>query len=119
VTAERSGALVVSVRGDLDMVGVPPVRAAIGEALRRRGRRRLILDLTAVGFLGGHGLRIIADTVAATAQAGHGRLPVVVGGSRCVLRSLHLTGLRLVLARHDTVDDALVTVPALPGRAPR
>jgi anti-sigma B factor antagonist len=107
-TAEHAGALVVGVSGDLDMATAARAWAAVSDAICRRGSRQLVLDLTGVEFLGSHGLQVLADTVAATAQGGHGLLRVVVGRGRRVLRPIHLAGLDVMLALHESVEDAIV-----------
>jgi anti-anti-sigma factor len=71
------------------------------------GCRQLVLDLTGVEFLGSHGLKVLADTAAVTAQGGHGLLRVAVGRSKRMLRPIQLAGLNAVLALHENVEDAI------------
>jgi anti-sigma B factor antagonist len=110
-TAEHAGALVVGVSGELDMATAAGAWAAVSDAIRRRGCRRLVLDVTGVEFLGSHGLQVLADTAAVTTQGGHGPLRVAVGRRKRVLRPIQLAGLDAVLALHGNVEDAI----AAPG----
>jgi anti-sigma B factor antagonist len=100
-TVEHAGALVVGLRGELDMATAARAWAAVSDAIGRRGGRQLVLDLTGVEFLGSHGLQVLADTAAVTTQGGHGLLRVAAGGSKRVLRPIQLAGLDAVLALHE------------------
>lgn len=99
-TEERPGAVVVTVGGEIDGWTAPQLRQELDTAQRQAGT--LVVDLTAVTFLGSPGLRVLLDAAVDGAP-----LRVVVDHARPVVRPLEITGLDTVLATYDTVDDAL------------
>jgi anti-anti-sigma factor len=63
----------------------------------------LVLDLTAVTFLGGAGITVVLEA----AQAVPGGLQVVIAPDGPVRRAFRVTGVDRVLSLHADLDDAL------------
>jgi anti-sigma B factor antagonist len=107
VAVRREGtAIVVVVDGDVDPLTVARLRAAVDEALGDAAGRPVIVDLTAVTYLGSHGLAALVEA-ASTAQGRREPLRLVVDETRAVIRPMQLTGLDEVLALYYTVQEAL------------
>jgi len=98
------GAVVVHVTGEIDLL----TANYLGERLREQlkpDHQVLVLDLTAVSFLGSAGL---AEIVAVSQASGaSGCKLVLVATNRAVLRPLEVTGLSSLLNMYDSVDTAL------------
>jgi anti-sigma B factor antagonist len=109
VTADDRGAVVVlTVDGAVDALTVPRLRDALGRAFDRLDGRILVVDLTAVRFLGSAGLRALAEgATEATRHRGAEPLRVVVDHNRPVIRPLEIVGLDGVLALYHDVGAAL------------
>ena len=92
VTAKAiwSGAVVISVRGEVDRCTSPLLQDAVLAQLRPAGPS-LVIDLTEVGFFGAAGLTVLV-TVRQAAVAADVRLRVVAR-TRVVLLPLTITGL--------------------------
>ncbi|HET9143920.1 STAS domain-containing protein [Actinophytocola sp.] len=99
-----SGAVVLHVAGEIDLL----TANYLGERLREQlepAKGALVLDLTAVSFLGSAGL---AEIVAISQAAGQDKAKLaLVATNRAVLRPLEVTGLSSLLSVYDTVDAAL------------
>ncbi|MGH3782991.1 MAG: STAS domain-containing protein [Pseudonocardiaceae bacterium] len=101
-----AAAIMVVVEGEVDLLTVSRLRAAVDEALRDAAGRPVVVDLTAVTFLGSHGLTALAEA-ASKAEQWREPLRVVVDETHAVIRPLHVTGLDEVLALYYSVGDAL------------
>lgn len=99
-------AIVVFATGEVDVLTAGRLRAAVNKALREAENRPVVVDLTAVTFLGSHGLAALADA-ASTAQQRRDPLRVVVDETRAVIRPLQITGLDEVLSLYYSVEEAL------------
>ena len=98
-----TGAAVVHVAGELDLVTTPALRDAIADALSSPPPL-VVLDLTDVDFLASAGL---SELIAAGERA-QGRTTLrIVAANRSTLRPLSMTGLDSMLAVFPTVDEAL------------
>lgn len=102
-TERRDTSAVVSVAGEVDLVTVASLRAEITECLRTPPSV-LVIDLSAVGFLGSAGLSALLDTHRESAPEVDVR---IVANQRVVLRTLQLTGVDELLPPFDTVEQAL------------
>lgn len=100
----QSGLAVVTVSGDLDMLTAPQLRGLLGELLAQTPKV-LVVDLTAVAFLGSAGL---AALMRAHEQAGGVELRIVAS-AREIHRAFTVTGLDEVLALYPSRDAALAT----------
>jgi anti-sigma B factor antagonist len=107
-SADRDDAVVLTVSGDIDGLTAPRLRAAMVEAFDRLAGRPLVVDLTAVRFLGSPGLRVLRDSAEeAVRHRGSQPLRIVVDETRPVIRPIEIVGLDEILALYHTVDHAL------------
>jgi anti-anti-sigma factor len=101
---ERAELLIV--RGEVDMATTPELWSRVQQALEQAGGRPLVVDLTAVTFLGSHGLALLAR--AADAAAGEDvPFRVIVGHGRAVRRSIELSGLQQMIPLYPSEVEAL------------
>jgi anti-sigma B factor antagonist len=109
VTAdERPDAVVLAVRGEVDGLTAPRLRDAIRAAFPRLDGRVLVVDLTAVDFLGSPGLHALtASAREAAGRGGHRPLRIVVDPTGPVVRPIEQSGLDGVLALYPDVAEAL------------
>jgi anti-sigma B factor antagonist len=98
---ERDGAVVVEVRGEIDLSTADLVR----EPAKAPGADRIVLDLRGVGFMDTSGIRLVVELMRAE-DAGGARLTIVADG-QAVLRLLDMAGLMPRLRIVATVDEAL------------
>jgi len=104
--ADHDGIVVLSIGGEIDLVTAPALEEAIGGVLVDNPQA-LIIDLSAVEFLGSVGLKILAATyekLGDSAQFG------VVARGPATRRPIHLTGLDKTFPLYPTLDDALTGV---------
>lgn len=103
---DHDGVSVVSVSGEIDLVTAPALEQAIS-AVVADTPTALIIDLSAVEFLGSVGLKILAATYEKLdKQTGFG----VVARGPATRRPIHLTGLDKTFPLYPTLDDALTGV---------
>jgi anti-anti-sigma factor len=88
-------ALVLALRGEVDMATAGMVKQAATKAITDDGYRRLVLDLSQVSFMDSSGLHAIVDAQRAMQAAG-GQVKVV-NGSPSLARIFELTGLNRLL----------------------
>jgi len=103
---EVGDAVVVTVRGEVDVMTAPRLRDAVARAFDAPEAGAVVLDLTGVTFLGSNGLAALVDAVTEARQRRE-PLRVVVDDTRPVLRPLQLTGLDSLLALYHSVEEAL------------
>lgn len=109
VTLRRTGLVVLTSRGEIDLYTAPILRQAMAEQERTA---RMVLDLTGIEFCGVAGARVL-DEGADRAQA-HGRRLSLVVATFAVRRLLHLTGLdRRIPTYPDLTTALLVERPGL------
>jgi anti-sigma B factor antagonist len=103
VEKRESGAVVLRVAGEIDLVSAPQLEESLTRALAQRPKI-LVVDLTEVSFLASAGMSVL---VTAHNQAGeHTDLRVVAAGS-ATFRPMELTGLVQALQIHPTLREAL------------
>lgn len=102
LTTEQSqvrGAILLKVTGYIDLSTAPLMEKAVSEVVEQ-SPEVLIIDLTAVDFLGSGGLSILAKA--------HSRLvpsaKLVVVANEIALRPIQITGLDQVFDVHESVD---------------
>lgn len=101
--ADHDGIVVLSIGGEIDLVTAPALEEAIGTVVVDNPSA-LIIDLSAVEFLGSVGLKILAATyekLGDSAEFG------VVARGPATRRPIHLTGLDKTFPLYPTLDDAL------------
>lgn len=103
-TTTRPGALRLAVRGQLDLTAERAFDAALARAARFAGRVDLELDLAAVDFIDGSGLRLLIAAQSRSHRAG--RRLRIVEASQSVHRLVWLTGMA----------ERLPPIAALPSR---
>ena len=94
---------VVAASGDLDMLTAPQLRDAIESAMTKEPAG-LIVDLTAVDFLGSAGMQVLME---AHNQTGETTRFAVVADGPATSRPLKITGIADLIALHSSLDDAL------------
>ncbi|WP_051343435.1 STAS domain-containing protein [Pseudonocardia spinosispora] len=97
--------VLVSVRGEVDMLSSPELLTAARHAISESAGRVVVLDLTGVDFLDSHGLATLV-TATDAAQRSDTRLRVVVGPTQAARRPIQIAGLDRILVLCDTVADA-------------
>ena len=97
---------VVSVSGEIDLVTAPTLEQAIS-AVVADSPTALVIDLSAVEFLGSVGLKILAATYE---KLGDQTAFGVVARGPATRRPIHLTGLDKTFPLYPTLDDALTGV---------
>ena len=101
--AERGGALVLSLTGELDLYTAPALREALHEAVAR-SPKRLVVDLAEVTFVDSTAL---GSLVEARAQLGKGEAFALAAPGLEVRRALEVSGLDRHFAVHETLETAL------------
>lgn len=99
---DESGAAVLLVTGDLDMLTAPQLTQSLDEVLDRHPRLAVV-DLTKVDFLGSAGL---AALVTAHERADGTRLRIVAS-ARQTQRAFSMTGLDELLDLYPTAEAAI------------
>ncbi|OLF15175.1 STAS domain-containing protein [Actinophytocola xanthii] len=106
-TADRDGAAVVAVTGEIDMTNRGPVLALLTAELDQHPEA-LVIDLTKTDFFGTTGIRVLLETARHAADLGIDM--AVATDQRAVLRPLRITELDESLNIHPTVQLALDAV---------
>ncbi len=92
VPGPRPGSVVVEVTGEVDAYTAPALAVCLQSQARQRGLRVLVVDLSAVTFLGPAGVAVLARAHRRCLARG-AWLAVRTGRRRHVLRLLQLAGL--------------------------
>jgi anti-sigma B factor antagonist len=102
----RGGAVIVRLVGEIDLVSLRPMRAALTAALADAAAPHpVVLDLTGVGFLASAGL---AELAAVDQRAADQQTPLrIVATGRAVLRPLEVTGMAAALDIRPDITAAL------------
>ena len=93
----------LSVGGDLDVVGAPDLRQAVVSAVAD-GCRLLILDISELDFVDSFGLGAVVGALKRLRQRG-GELALVCP-SRRIRRVFEICDLDRIMALHDSIDSA-------------
>lgn len=100
----RGSAVVVTVRGELDLATVPVLRDRL-DSMAPGAPSPLVIDLSAVTFIGSAGLALLVDMHNKCSERGTS-LAVVAAGT-VVPRAIQVTALDQIFAVHATVEAAL------------
>ncbi|MEV5974726.1 STAS domain-containing protein [Streptomyces sp. NPDC051921] len=104
VTIPDTGTAVLSVGGELDMETAHLLEAHLTDLIRQ-GRARLVLDLSALGFMDSSGLNVL---IRAVHQArAHGGDLYLAAPTPAVRRILEITGVTTTIPPHAGVAEAL------------
>lgn len=101
--------MVITVAGELDVVGGPDLRQAVMAEVRE-GNHRLVLDLTGVDFIDSFGLGVVIGALK-RARLLDGDLRLVVPEPH-VRRVFEVCDLDRVFDLHTSVDDAVAATGA-------
>ena len=101
---ERQPWTVLSVVGELDIVGAPELRQAVVKAVAN-GARRLILDLSDLDFIDSFGLGVVVGALKRVRQR-DGDLAVVCPVPR-IRRVFEMCDLDRVLSMHASVEHVM------------
>ena len=107
--SERPPWTVLSVGGDLDVVGAPDLRQAVVKEVAG-GCRGLIIDLSELDFVDSFGLGAVVGALKRLRQRG-GELALVCP-SRRIRRVFEICDLDRIIAVHDSIDSAAGFQPA-------
>jgi anti-sigma B factor antagonist len=103
ITTEAKGeATVVHVGGDLDVYTAPRLKETLDKAL---AGRRLVLDLSGVGFIDSTALGVLAGALQFSQSSG-GDLRLVVGDP-FLLKIFRITGFEGMFSIYPQLEDAL------------
>jgi anti-sigma B factor antagonist len=104
----RGSAVVVSVRGELDLATVPVLRERLTSVQEVASvPSPLVVDLSAVTFIGSAGLALLVELNNRCVE--RGVLLALVATGTVVLRAIEVTALDQVFSVHSSVDEALGT----------
>jgi len=106
--AEQNGAVIVRLRGELDVHNAGLVRQALVDAAARGGPR-LVIDLEEVSFVDSTVLGVLVE---ARSHVADRRAFLLAAAGIEVRRALEVTGLDRHFELHGTVDSALGTKQA-------
>ena len=106
---------VLSIRGDLDVVGAPDLRQAVVTAVAE-GARLLALDLSELDFVDSFGIGAVVGALKRLRQRG-GDLALVCPTPR-IRRVFEICDLDRILALHDSLDGATGSAVGADGAAP-
>ncbi len=101
---DEQGAI-VAVDGELDLATAPQLGAVIAE-ITDYGHRRLVIDLTAAGFLDSTAMEILLYSIAPLREDLDAAV-VLAGAHGCVERSLKVSGVAGMFTLFDTREAAM------------
>jgi anti-anti-sigma factor len=113
--AARGGAVIVSLRGDLDISTVPQALDALCELADGRARR-VVADLSSLEFMATAGARALLDTQ--TLLIRNGGSMALASPRPVVARLLQLTGIDQRIPVYGSVAGAVRGRVPMPSRAP-
>jgi anti-anti-sigma factor len=112
IRVTRTGTLgVLTVDGEIDLTSGPLLRAALDEIMDDSGGTALaevVVDLTAVTFLGSVGLAVLVDAHEHATQRGLALKIVIDGPGSPVARAFQAAAIHEHLDVHHSVGDALL-----------
>ena len=90
-TLTSAGDALISLTGELDLSGAPPLEEEIGRLAEQDGVRRVVLDLRELEFMDSSGLRLVA--LASRSLSAAGRELVLVRSHDPIQRVFAITGM--------------------------
>lgn len=108
-SSEHSGVTVVRMDGEIDLTTVPELGKTL-EGPVEDAHRRIVADLSGVGFCDSKGLAVLVAALRRVHASGGSF--VLVRPQPSVLRLLRITCLDQVFSVYDSLEDALRHVPA-------
>jgi anti-sigma B factor antagonist len=112
ITPVRTGTVsVLTVSGEIDLTSGPRLRAALDEVIDDPGAAAptgVVVDLTAVSFLGSAGLAVLVDAHEHAMQRGITLKVVIDGPGSAVARAFQAAAIHEHLDLRHSVGDALL-----------
>jgi anti-sigma B factor antagonist len=112
ITPVRTGTVsVLNVSGEIDLTSGPRLRAALDEILDDPGATAptgIVVDLTAVSFLGSAGLAVLVDAHEHATQRGIALKVVIDGPGSAVARAFQAAAIHEHLDLCHSIGDALL-----------
>jgi anti-sigma B factor antagonist len=105
-TAPVGRASLITVSGEVDMHTAPQLRAEIGEVLAERAGP-VVLDLTAVTFVGSAGIAILVEAYHEAQQRGRSLAVVADHSTIAVIQPLHTAGLANLITSYSILGKSL------------
>jgi anti-sigma B factor antagonist len=105
---------VVVLKGDLDLDSAPRLKRALLDELGA-GRERLLVDLSAVGFIDSTGMGVLVGVRHGMSEDG---VLAIIGASPAILKLLEVTGLERTFELFPTLEAALGDLQRRPLRRP-
>ena len=100
---EESGAVIVSLEGDVDLESSPDARKVLLECVGRK--KPVLVDLSGVGYIDSSGVASLVESLQTARKAGSNLILVSV--SEGALRVLQLARLDKVFTICDSIEDGL------------
>jgi anti-sigma B factor antagonist len=108
ISSTRAGiAIVVAVAGDVDLSTGPALRTALAKAVDEPGHGPVVVDLSAVTFLGSTGIAVLVDADWQARQHDRDLRLVINPSNTAVTHPLAAAGIRGLLHTFDDVDSAI------------
>ncbi|RZT83446.1 anti-anti-sigma factor [Pseudonocardia sediminis] len=105
----RSGVRVLGVAGEIDRLEAEAILARLDALLRAPDARLVVLDLSAVRFMGSHGLTTVVHAQRIATALGRTLRGVTGAANRAVSRPITMTGLDWVIDWFTSVPEATST----------
>jgi len=109
----RVDTVVCTVTGEVDLATTPVLGDMLDGAIRDDVRPHLVVDLTAIDYLGSAGLQALLDALKKQGRQGH--LAIVTNENQRALRPFQVTALDKVFDLYDNVAEALRACAAASG----
>jgi anti-sigma B factor antagonist len=106
----RGDAVVAHVQGDVDLSNSAELHRALEDAVVP-DTHGVAVDMSRVGYVDSTGMTVLA-TVAKGLEVRRQRLAVVAPQGSGVRRLLEIVGIDRVVGLHDSLDDAIASLPA-------
>lgn len=100
----------ITLSGRLDAAGTDEISAEFTR-LAGEGKRRIVVDISAVSFLSSLGIRALVSNAKALRQRGS-RMVLCVGDNVGVARTLETTGVDTLIAMHRSLAEATAAAMA-------
>jgi anti-sigma B factor antagonist len=101
---------VIGVAGEIDLYAAPELKERVARAIEE-GRTRLVVDLSEATFIDSTGVGVLVGAQRRLEELG-GSLDLVCT-NRNVMRVLEIVGLERAFGTHESLEDAMASLPAL------
>jgi len=104
--ARHGSTVVLTATGEIDVATGPQVRALLADHLAAEDVEAVVVDLSAVTFMGSTAVAVLVDANWEAGQRGKD-LRLVVGRTRAVMRPLDAAGVAGLFTEFDDVGEAV------------